>query len=155
MEKNAYEMPDEYKKNLAHLTDFIETREGWRVYIKDALARGVSVSLSDKAMVDEKLREFDSIIDGLETALAKEYEQIQAEMAKDAEFTKMVDVMWEKQKQLYIIIKHQTPHMLESFTECLDPLTDEQREQFLDEVAILESTQLQAILNGSSQNREP
>ncbi len=150
MEKNAYEMPDEYKKNLAHLTDFIETREGWRVYIKDALARGVSVSPADKAMVDEKLREFDQIIDNLEKMLAEEYERYQAEQAHNAEIAEHLDKADAAVQRIYIIIKHQKPHLLESFTKTLEPLTDEERQQFLDDVAILESTQLQAILNGEN-----
>ena len=41
------------------------------------------------------------------------------------------------------------PHLLESFSEaCLGPFLPEEREQFLDDVAILEATQLDAILTG-------
>ncbi len=59
MDQKEYEMPEEYKKNLAHLTEFLEAREGYREQIRDASARGVRVSAADKAMIDEKLREFD------------------------------------------------------------------------------------------------
>ncbi|MFN0139350.1 MAG: hypothetical protein ACKVQW_04595 [Pyrinomonadaceae bacterium] len=34
--------------------------------------------------------------------------------------------------------------------QCLDPLTPEEREEFFDEVAILESTKLDAILKGEA-----
>lgn len=148
MDQKEYEMPEEYKKNLAHLTEFLEAREGYREQIRDASARGVRVSAADKAMVDEKLREFDQIIDTLEKGLADEYERYQAEKAKEAELSEKIAQGTEAVKHLYIIIKHQKPHLLESFTQCLDPLTPEEREEFFDEVAILEATQLDAILNG-------
>lgn len=149
MTQKEFEMPEEYKKNLAHLTDFLDARERYREQIRDATARGVSVSAADKAMVDEKLREFDGIIDGLEKGLAGEYERYQAEMAKEAEIEELIEKGWESSKRLYIIVKHQTPHLLEGFTEAsLGPLTPEEREEFLDEVAILESTKLDAILKG-------
>ena len=150
MQKKEYEMPEEYQKSLAHLADFLEAREGYRKQISEGLARGVQVSAADKALVDATLRDFDKTIDELETALAKEYDRYQAEMAKEEKISESVNRAWEATKRLYIIIKHQNPDKLESFTKCLDPLTDEQREQFFDEVAILESTNLQVILNGEA-----
>lgn len=143
-------MHDDYKRGLAHLAEFLEAREGYRKTIREAHARGVQVSAADKALVDEKLREFDRVIDSLESSLAKEYDRYQAEMAKEEEITKQLAEAREITKRIYIIIKHQQPELLESFTKNLDPLTPEDREQFFDEVAILESTNLQAILNGEA-----
>ncbi|MBK8304714.1 MAG: hypothetical protein IPK98_15440 [Chloracidobacterium sp.] len=149
MERKEYEMPDEYKQNLAHSAEFIETREGYRKQIRDGLAAGVRVSAADKAMVDEKLREFDVLIDGLERDLAAEYERYQAEMAKEAELAEGIAKAMVLAKHIYIIIKHQKPTRFESFTEAaFGPLLPEEREEFLDDVAILETTQLDAILNG-------
>ena len=149
MERKEYEMPDEYKQNLAHLTDFIEAREEFRQQIRDGLAAGVRVSAADKALVDEKMREFDVLIDGLERELAEEYERYQAEIAKEAEFSAGVAEMYEQQKHIYIIIKHETPHLLESFTErVLQPMPEDMLEEFYDDIAILEATQLDAILKG-------
>lgn len=150
MQKKEYEMPEEYQKSLAHLADFLEAREGYRKQISEAHARGVQVSAADKALVDATLRDFDKTIDELESALAKEYDRYQAEMAKEEKISESVNRAWEATKRLYIIIKHQQPELLESFTKNLDPLTPEDREQFFDEVAILESTNLQAILNGEA-----
>lgn len=150
MPRKEYEMPEEYKKNLAHLTDFLETRERYRAEIKAALARGVKVSPSDQAMVDEKLRDFDRIIDRLEKRLAGEYERYQAEQAKEEEISEKIAEGMEAMKRLYIMMKHQKPDLLEEFTKCLDPLTPEDREEFFDEVAILESTKLDAILKGEA-----
>lgn len=110
----------------------------------------MQVSAADKALVDVKLREFDKTIDGLETSLAKEYDRYQAEMAKEEKISKQLAEAREITKRIYITIKHQKPELLETFIECLDPLTPEDREQFFDEVAILESTNLQAILNGEA-----
>lgn len=143
MTQNEFEMPDEYKANLAHLTQFLEDRERLATQIKD-----LPQHLLSEAKV--QLREFEEIIDGLEKQLAEQYEQHQAEMAREAVITEKSDHMMETMKNLYIIVKHQTPHMLESFTTCLDPLTPEDREQFLDDVAILEATKLNAILNGEA-----
>jgi len=150
MSRQEFEMPEEYKKNLAHLTDFLETREGYRAEIKAALARGVKVSPGDQAMVDEKLREFDRIIDGLEKSLAEEYERYQTEKAKEAAISENIAEGMDAMKRLYIMMKHGKPDLLEEFTKCLDPLTPEDREQFFDEVAILESTKLDAILKGEA-----
>jgi len=150
MQKKEYEMPEEYQKSLAHLADFLEAREGYRKQISDGLARGVQVSAADKALVDATLRDFDRTIDELESALAKEYDRYQAEMAKEEKISQMIADAHEKTKQIYIIIKHQHPELLESFTKNLDPLTPEDREQFFDEVAILETNNLQAILNGTA-----
>lgn len=147
--QQEYEMPEKYKRDLAQLSQFLEDREAFRQQIKDGIARGVRVSPADKAMTDEKLRELDRAIHALEQALAEEYDRYQAEMAKEADTSKSIAAGWEATKRLYIIIKHQKPHLLEGFTEAaFGPLTPEQREEFLDGVAILESTKLDAILNG-------
>jgi len=149
MERKEYEMPDEYKQHLAQHTECLEAREEFRQQIRDGLAAGVRVSAADKAMVDEKLREFDRIIDRVEKELAEEYERYQAEMAKEAEFAARVAEMYEQQKHIYILIKHETPHLLDSFTErVLSPMPKDMLEEFYDDVAILEATQLDAILNG-------
>ncbi|MBK8467157.1 MAG: hypothetical protein IPL32_15150 [Chloracidobacterium sp.] len=147
--QHEYEMPEDYKKNLVHLTEFLEAREGYRAQIKEGVARGVHVSPADKATVDEQLREFDRIIDGLEKGLAEEYDRYKAEKAREAEMSASVDRAWEASKRLYISIKHQKPHLLEKFTETvLGPMPIETREEFLDSVAILEATKLDAILKG-------
>ena len=148
MANKEYEMPAEYKHNLAQLTECIEAREGYREQIREALARGVRVAAADKAFVDQKLLEFDAVIDNLERLLAEEYERHQAEMAREESMMEAIDKANELRKQIYIIIKHTQPHLLESFTKTLDPLLPEEREQFFDEVAILEATKLKEILNG-------
>ncbi|MEQ1646619.1 MAG: hypothetical protein ABL959_24405, partial [Pyrinomonadaceae bacterium] len=130
MQNKEYEMPDEYKQRLEHLAGFLDARERHRELIREGVARGVRVSAADKALMDEKLREFDVLIDSLEKALAAEYDGYQAEKASEAEISAKIAKADDATKRLYIIIKHQSPHLLESFTECLDPLTPDEREQF-------------------------
>ncbi len=135
-------MPEEYRRNAAKLAEFLEAREKYRATLKD-----LPPHLQDK--IKAELPKFDQTIDELETLLAAEYERIQAERAMDAEISKSIAKGWEASKQIYIIIKHTKPHLLESFTkQVLDPMIDEDREEFLDGVAILETTKLDAILKG-------
>ena len=150
MANKEYEMPAEYKQNLAHLADFIDARDQFKQQIRDGLARGVRVSAADKALVDEKMLDMEKVIDNLERMLAEEYDRYQAEQAREADISTKLDEGNELAKQLYIIIKHTQPHLLESFTKTLDPLLPEEREQFFDEVAILEATKLKEILNGEA-----
>ena len=143
------DLSEEYKRGLEHLAVFLADREEWRSIIKASQLRGHKVDPKDHAEVLSKLAEFDQMIDDLEAFLAKEYERIHAEKVKEAEVTKLVGEATVLSQHLYLIIKHQIPHLLESFAEaCLGPLDDDQREKFLDEVAILEATQLNAILTG-------
>ncbi len=142
MAQKEYEMPDEYKKNLAHLAQFLEDKERFAKGMAN-----VPAHLMDDAKA--QLGKFDDGIEGLEKLLAEEYERHQAEQANEAEITESVDKGWEASKRIYIMIKHQTPHLLESFTkQVLDPMDEDLREEFLDAVAVLETTKLDAILKG-------
>src|SRR5688572_9753877 len=142
MAKKEYEMPDEYKQQLAKLAEFLEDRERFTKAMPDVPAN----------MLDEfkrQLRKMDDVIEDLEKMLAEEYERHQAKMAKEAELTKMADDAWQSSIRIYIMTKHQLPHLLESFTErVLGPMPEGMREEFLDEVAVLETTKLDAILKG-------
>lgn len=149
MRQDEHEMPEEYKQNLAKLAEFLEAREGYRKQIKDAELRGVQVPPGAKAEVDAHLSHFDQIIDDLEKLLAEEYERHQPEKAKEAQITEKVAQGWVATQHIYLIIKHQNPHLLESFTkQVVDTMDDDMREEFLDAVAILESTKLDTILKG-------
>jgi hypothetical protein len=137
-------MPEEYLRNAAKLAEFLEDREALQATFKYQTP-------NVQAKMRPQLAKFDQMIDELETMLATEYERIQAEKAKDARLTELADDAWEKSKHIYIMIKHQQPHLLDSFTErVIDPMIDEDREEFLDAVAILETTKLNAILKGET-----
>lgn len=142
MTQIEYEMPEEYKYQLAKLTEFYADRERFAKELPNVEPRMVGE-------FKRQLSELDGVIESLEKTLAEQYERHQSEMAKEALIEENVNEGWEAVKRFYITIKHQTPHLLESFTaECLDPLTPEEREQFLDDIAILETNNLAAILNG-------
>jgi hypothetical protein len=68
---------------------------------------------------------------------------------KDEEMAKLFDDMERNMEKLYIIIKHQTPHLFEEFhrisTETFSP---EMLEDFLERIAHLEATRLEEILKG-------
>jgi hypothetical protein len=93
------------------------------------------------------LSEFDEKIDDLEQSLGDEYQRYQAEQAKEEDLSKKAADAMDAVKHVYLIIKHQKPDLLESFQEAaFGPLTPEMREEFLDDIAILEVTKLDAIL---------
>lgn len=142
---------EEYEQNLAKLTECLEAREQYRADIKAAKLRGMVVPPHLEAEVNETLKKFDEAIDKIEGMLGEEYERILADRAEEAEITELAADAWEMTKHTYIIIKHTTPHLLDSFTkQVIDPMDDEDREDFLDGVAILEATKLAAILKGEA-----
>lgn len=141
MSKIEYEMPEEYNKNMAILLDFIEARERYREELK-VIPPWINGDEVRKAMA-----QLDESIEKIETALAKEYEDFQAQKSNEAKVSKAIADAWEASKKIYIGIKHQKPQLLEKFvTQCIDPIPDELREKFYDEVAVMEATQLDEIL---------
>lgn len=142
MAKKEYEMPDEYKQHLAKLAEFYADRERFGKALPDAPPH----------MAEEfkrQLRKMDDVIENMERMLAEEYERHQAEMAKEAQIEEAIKKGWDATLRIYLMTKHKVPHLLDKFTtQCLAPLTPEEREQFLDEAAILETHNLDAILKG-------
>jgi hypothetical protein len=142
MSKTEYEMPDEYNRNMATLLEFIEARERYRKEL------AVIPPWMNGDEVRNTLAELDKTIETIETALAKEYEEFQAQKSNEVIISKAVADGWEAAKKIYIGIKHQKPHTLDKFVkQCIDPMPDELREKFYDEVAIMEATQLDEILD--------
>lgn len=73
------------------------------------------------------------------------------ESRKDEEMSKMLDEMEETSNILYILIKHQTPHLFDEFhrIKTLDMLPEE-LEEFQNKIAHLEATRLDEILAKSN-----
>jgi len=137
-------MPEDYKERLAQLTEMLEARE-------ELVKHAGNVPADERAHYNSQLRKLDKTIDEMETMLAKERDRIEAEQDKEAELSKKIGDAYESMKHLYILCKHEQPHLLESFTEqVLGPMPDDVREEFLDDVAILEATKLNAILKGEA-----
>ena len=141
-----------YRQGMADLKEMRELRA--------TIAKQIHQTISLKRIRDAKvlLAGFDKRIPELERELAehraegvRRVEQHRNEHAREAELSKKVAECTEMVKRLYIITKHQAPHLLDSFTnECLAPLTPEMRVEFFNDVAVLESTQLDAILKGEA-----
>ena len=149
MAQKEFEMPEEYKLNLAALNECLEAREDFRAQIKAAEARGTQGPPEMKVILEKTFREFDQKIEQMEMLLAEEYERYQAEQAKEAKISEKAKDMMETMKELFVVMKHKQPELVESFTkDVIAPMPDDLREEFLDGVAILESTKLDAILKG-------
>lgn len=68
---------------------------------------------------------------------------------KDEEMRRLLDDIQRRSEILYIIIKHQTPHLFEEFHKIqTDTRTPEELEEFYARIAHLEATQLEDILAG-------
>lgn len=144
MKNLTEELPADYKFNANKLAEFIEARDNFLNQYEH-----LPTDAQQKFRVE--LAKLNKIIDDLEAALAKDYEKIKAERERQAKITSYLDKGNKMAQHLYIIIKHQQPHLLESFEEAaLRPLLEEERQEFLDEVAILEATQLEAVLTGKA-----
>jgi hypothetical protein len=140
MNKTEYEMPDEYKKNLAILLEFIESRE---MYLKEF----PNLTPDEQALAKPSLDELDRVIDEIETALAAEYEQFQAERHREATLDRLFAEADILVKHQFIIIKHTKPKLFEQFKKItFQDRTADEIEDFYDEIAILEATDLDNIL---------
>ncbi len=146
MSKVEYEMSVEYCKNLVALPEFIEAREVYRKELK------LLPPWIDGHKVRTALAELDKKIDLIEKSLAAEYETVQAEKLFEAKLSKAIADGWQLSKELYLIVKSQTPHLLDDFTEkCLSGLTPELLKEFFDDAATLEATKSVKIL-GNKKN---
>jgi hypothetical protein len=140
MNKTEYEMPDEYKKNLAILLEFIESRE---MYLKEF----PNLTSDEQALAKPSLDELDCVIDEIETALAAEYEQFQAEKHREATLDQLFTEAETLAKHQFIIIKHTKPKLFEQFKKItFQDMSVDEIEDFYDEIAILEATGLDKIL---------
>ena len=78
---------------------------------------------------------------------AKRFED--EESRKNAEISKLLDEGMENIEKLYIIIKHQIPHLFEEFKKTVfESFTPEMEQEFHERIAHLEATRLKEILEG-------
>lgn len=137
-----YEMPDEYKQNLLKLTEMIEAR--------DAYAREMpNVPPEKRAEAASALADFTDAINKTEQLLADEYEQFQSEKRRQDGIDDAIARGMEATEKLFIIIKHQKPHLFEEFKKIvIQDMTFEEEQEFYDRIAVLEATKLKDILTG-------
>jgi len=71
------------------------------------------------------------------------------ESRKNGEVSKLLDKGMEAVEKLYIIMKHQMPHLFEEFKKTvLEGFTPEMVQEFHEKIAHLEATRLDEILEG-------
>jgi hypothetical protein len=137
-----YEMPEEYRQNLLKLTGMIEDR--------DRYAREIPHLPPEKrAEAKPALANLTAAIDRTEQMLADEYEQFQAERRREDAIDEAIAAGMEATEKLYIIVKHQTPHLFDEFHKIVvQDMTPEEEQEFYDKIAVLEATMLDDILSG-------
>jgi len=137
-----YEMPEKYQKNLRILTEMIEERDQKAEIIK-------TLPPAKRAEALPALAEFSASIDKVEQTLANEYKEFQEEMRRKDEVTGILDKGMEQVEKLFIIMKHQMPHLFDEFKKIVvEGMTPEGEQEFYDKIAVLEATQLKEILAG-------
>jgi len=139
MSEKEYPMPDDYNEYVARLLDFIEMRDEVLVTMKD-------MTPEERREVQEPLKVLNDNIEGLERDLAGRYEAYQKERRIEEEQTRIINTGLRKLQELYILIKHHKPEELKEFTKTLEPFSPEEREEFFDGVAILETRNLDDVL---------
>lgn len=145
MSEKEYPMDEDYNEKSANLIRFVEKRD-------KVLAAVKHMTPEQRRAVQEPLKILNESIEALEEYLAEAYEEHQRELRAEKEKKEIFKRMRRKMHELYIVMKHQFPEKLEEFTKCLDPMSPEQREDFFDQVAILEATELDEILGEKNLN---
>lgn len=141
-QKKEYEMPDEYKENLRRLTEMIEERDRKAEIIK-------TLPPESRAEALPALSRLNASIDKIEQTLADEYKEFQVESRRKDEVTHVLDKGMEKVEELFIIIKHQKPHLFDEFKKIVvEHMTPDEEQDFYDKIAVLEATKLKDILAG-------
>jgi hypothetical protein len=139
MNEKEYPMPDDYNEKAARLVEFIETRDRVLAALKD-------MTPEQRRAVQEPLKTLNESIETLEKHLAVLYEAHQKEHRAEEKKNKSGNELMRKMQIMYIFVKQRMPEKLDKFTKNLDNLSPEQREEFFDGVAILETQDLDELL---------
>lgn len=139
MNEKEYPMPDDYNEKSAQLVEFIETRDKVQAAFKD-------MTPEQRRAAQEPLKTLNESIEALEKHLAVLYEAYQKERRAEEKKNKSGNELMRKMQIMYIFVKQRMPEKLDKFTKNLDNLSPEQREEFFDGVAILETQNLDELL---------
>lgn len=143
--KKEYEMPDEYKRNLALLVEMIEERDEY-VRIMPTLPPGV------RAQAKSALDELNCAVEGAERRLAAEYERFQNEQRSREELRETFGRLQATVERIYIVNKHTKPHLIEDFEAVVfQDMPNEEIEEFYDRIAIREAAELDEILKAEAE----
>ena len=142
MKQKEFPMPDEYNKHAAQLLELFEMRDKINELLKFMTPERRRQFVKDSAELDKKIENF-------ETLLAQQYEAYQLLHLGETEIAKIDARMFVRIQKFYIFLKHRvSPEKLAEFVEIINILPPEDRENFYDQAAILEATELDKILTG-------
>jgi hypothetical protein len=141
MKKIEHEMPQEYQNSLAALVNLIEIRD------TSAEALRLLPEAENSPQLRAALADLTNKIEVFESALAEEYESHQlykkAEVKSEISLKKLDD----RTKRAFIYVKHLLPEKIEEFLAvAFKDKSPEAIEEFYDEIAIIESTELDSII---------
>lgn len=149
IESKEYPPDEEYFKCKAEIEGWIE----WR----NRLAKKIKYLSPTKQRIKRfQLVDFDNKIAQAKKALKKYYEscqQVERVEEKETLRSKLIDralnIAERATEKLYIIIKHQKPHLFEEFHQITtQDLTPEELHEFNERINKLEATKLNDILEG-------
>lgn len=138
--EKEYPMPNSYKNQTAQLLKLLE--------IRDKIDKQREFMTPEKRRETvEKSAELDKKIDDYENQIAAHYEAYQLLRTIEAEMQKIDARQMVRIQKMYICLKHRAPkEKFDEFVEIVNTLSPEEREDFYDQVAILEATKLNEIL---------
>lgn len=149
IENKEYPPDEEYLQFKAELEHWIEFR--------NRLAKKIKYLSPTKQRIKRlQLIDFDNKIAQAKKGLRKFYEscqQVEKEEEKETLRSKLIDralnIAERAGEKLYIIIKHQKPHLFEEFHKIsTQDMTPEELQEFNERIAHLEATKLDDILEG-------
>ena len=144
MEKE-YEMPDEYKRNLARVVEMIEERDEY-VRIMPTLPPDV------RAEAKPALDELNRAVERAERELAAEYDRFQNEQRCKAELRETFARLEATVERIFIVNKHTRPHLIEGFKAAVfQDMTGEEIEEFYDRIAVREAAELDELLKAEAE----
>lgn len=139
-DEKDYPMPESYKKQTSQLLELLELRE------KINKRRDLMTPEERRESV-QKSAELDKKIDDFEKIIAAHYEVFQLSRLFQAELEKVDARLMTHTHKIYICLKHRAPkEKFDEFVEIVNTLPPVEREEFYDQVAILEATRLDEIL---------
>jgi hypothetical protein len=140
MKKNDYEMSPEYQKNAAKLVELLEIRD-----YCDNLLRGSPVTITDE--MKRQKYELDKQIENYENVLAAQCKVNHLHQTLEETYNQTQNRLLQRTMEMYINIKHKSPNLIEGFEKLIyENFSPEDAEEYLDQVAILEATKLEEIL---------
>lgn len=146
--EKEYPMPDSYKKQTAQLLKLLEIRE------KIDKQREFMTPEHRRETV-EKSAELGKKIDDYENQIAAHYEIHQLLRTIEEEMQKIDARQMVRIHKMYIYLKYRAPkEKFDEFIEIVNILSPEERENFYDQVAILEAGDLIRLIAKEGETRE-